>query len=675
MKKLLSILLAALMLLPLAAFLPVQAASSLDLRVTPFASDCTEIKAWYNKNDGAYDLFLPADADASALRVNFTGGDTLTVGGVTLHNGDVTDVFAPNGAYTVSVGGSSFTVKCCQSANIPSIYIQTESGSLDYIHANKENKEKAVITTVEDGEITLDGAALKQMKGRGNSTWSRPKKPYNIKFDKKTSLLGLPKAKKWSLLASYMDPSLIRNYMAMSLGTALGLPYTSELQHADLYVNGDYLGNYIVIESVEVGSNRVEINDLDGANEDANPGVDIEALSCGGSNSNISAPGSRRWVNIPNDPENITGGYLMEFDFQCRYDEEVSGFKTNAGNCITLKSPEYASKNEVNYIADYYQEFEDAALSGTGTNALGKHYTEYIDQESFVNNYLVQELMFSIDGGQSSFYIHKDADNDKFIAAPLWDFDYALGSAKNHKNTVDTTNPALWYINMLYYSMDDGNASQVESDTPLRMLFEHQADFRAASAAQWPVITAALETLLPTFTQLWQSLSASAVMNALRWGTFGKSTDVSVLANAYASECGAVLSFITSRAAALTPGFSENRAFLYYEPNGGRGKRVEAQVHVLGDSVTVKDKGSGAYQVYAPNQYDTLDTWNTKPDGTGTSYAPGDTIVLQQECTILYAQYRKMNTTETAGERVRSFWQKIRDFFVKIWKAFIGIFN
>ena len=189
------------------------------------------------------------------------------------------------------------------------------------------------------------------------------------------------------------------------------------------------------------------------------------------------------------------------------------------------------------------------------------------------------------------------------------------------------------------------------------------------------VITAALATLLPTFTQLWQDLSASAVMNALRWETFGKSTDVSAIASAYASECGATLSFITARAAALTPGFSENRAFLYYEPNGGRGKLVEAQVHVLGDSVTVKDKGSGDYQVYAPDAYDTLDYWNTKPDGTGTSYKPGDTFVLEQECTVLYAQYRKMNSTERAGENARTFWQKIKDFFVKMWKAFVSIFD
>ena len=675
MKKVLSVILSVLLLVSIAAVaFSVGAAATLDLRVTPFGSDRTQIKAWYNKNDGSYDLFFPADCDLSAVTVNFTGGDVLTVGDVTLHDGDVTDAFSTGESYAVSVGENSFTVKCYQSANIPSVYIQTESGSLDYIHANKENKEGAVITTVEDGEITLDGAVLKQMKGRGNSTWGRSKKPYNIKFDKKTSLLGMPKAKKWSLLASAMDPSLIRNYMAMSLGTAIGLPFTSEMRHVDLYVNGDYLGNYIVIESVEIGSNRVEIADLEDANEDANEGVDIEALSRGSSGGN--APGSRKWVNIPNDPENITGGYLMEFDYQDRYNAEVSGFGTNMGANVTIKSPQYASKAEVDYIADYYQEFEDAALSATGSNAQGKHFTDYIDLESFAKNYVVQELMFSIDGGQTSFYIHKDADNDKFVASPIWDFDYALGSFNQQKAEIDTTDPSVWYINMLYYSRDsNGNADQARCDTPLRMLFSRHTQFRSAAAEQWSVITDALEGLLPEFTQMGQRLSASAAMNALRWSIFGKSTDVASIKNAYASEVSKAVNFITARAEALTPGFSENRAFLYYDANGGSGTRVEEKVHVLGDVVQVKDGGSGKFRVLAPEQYDTLDYWNTKPDGSGTSYKPGDTIKLEQECTVLYAQYRKMNTSEAAKERFSSFWQKVKDFFVRMWQAFVSIFH
>lgn len=99
-----------------------------------------------------------------------------------------------------------------QSANIPAMYIQTDE-SLDYIHADKGNKSSASIRTYENGEMTLDGQ-LKQIKGRGNSTWNYAKKPYNIKFDEKTSLMGMPKAKKWSMLASYIDWHVLFKFAA-----------------------------------------------------------------------------------------------------------------------------------------------------------------------------------------------------------------------------------------------------------------------------------------------------------------------------------------------------------------------------------------------------------------------------------------------------------------------------
>lgn len=95
MKKILSVLLAILVLVPLAALLPAEAASTLDLRVTLFENDNTAIRTWYNKKNLTYYLFFPANCDLSAVKVNFTGGDTLKVGDVTLHDGDVTDVFAP----------------------------------------------------------------------------------------------------------------------------------------------------------------------------------------------------------------------------------------------------------------------------------------------------------------------------------------------------------------------------------------------------------------------------------------------------------------------------------------------------------------------------------------------------------------------------------------------------
>ncbi|MBQ5970228.1 MAG: CotH kinase family protein [Clostridia bacterium] len=676
-KKLLSVLLAMLMLIPMAALLPAQAASTLDLRVTPFSSDKTVIKAWYNKNDGSYDLFLPADADASALKVNFTGGDTLTVGDVTLHDGDVTDAFAADESYAVSVGENSFTVKCYQSANIPSVYIQTESGSLDYIHANKENKEKAVITTVENGEIDLDGAALKQMKGRGNATWGLSKKPYNIKFDKKTKLLGMPKAKKWTLLASYLDSSLLRNPTAWEMANLLGLAFSSEYRHVDLYVNGAYLGNYILCESVEIGSDRVDIHDLSKDNESANPDVDIESLPASGTGADgavqsASVKGSRKWVSLPNEPENVTGGYLLECEFGERYNNEISGFVSNAGQCVVVKEPEYASEAEVAYVSAFWNAAEAALLSPTGYNAEGKHYSEYFDVPMLAKMYLLEEFAIDVDAGQSSCYFYLDRDADKFVASPVWDFDHAMGDPYDARYGLRIGDPSIWYVNSLNYTNSWGGASN--TPTVFRLAYRHE-DFRDVVSAAWQAFNDAdgVAQLTAFEDALASRLSASGAMNAIRWNHFSAAAFSDNQA-AYANMVQTGTHFQTQRAQYLNKGFSADAAMIYYDNNGGAGLVFEPSITLIGDTVTVLNTDARREGIAAPNGQ-TFDGWNTAPDGSGTAYQPGDQITLTARTTTLYAQWRPMTTGETIKEKNRSFWQKIKDFFVKMWKAFVSIFE
>ena len=86
-----------------------------------------------------------------------------------------------------------------------------------------------------------------------------------------------------------------------------------------------------------------------------------------------------KWINIPNDPVDITGGYLLELEFASRYNDEISGFVSNHGQWVVVKSPEYASEAEVRYIAGLYNEAEEALYSETGYNSIGKHYTDYFE--------------------------------------------------------------------------------------------------------------------------------------------------------------------------------------------------------------------------------------------------------------------------------------------------------
>ncbi|MBR3553799.1 MAG: CotH kinase family protein [Clostridia bacterium] len=663
MKKILSVLLAILVLVPLAALLPAQAASSLNLSITPFASDCTEIKAWYNKKNLTYYLFFPAGCDLSAVKVSFTGSDTLKVDGQTLHNGDVTDVFASDETLTVKQNGRVYTLKCCQSASLPSVYIQTESGSLDYIHANKENKEKAVITTVEGGKVTLDGAALKQIKGRGNATWNHPKKPYNIKFDKKTKLLGMAKAKKWTLIANHGDPSLIHNDYGWLLAEAFGLPYTSDFRHVDLYINGEYLGNYVICESVEIGSSRIDINDLEDANEDANPDVDIESLPLQGTGANGAVQagnvaGSRKWAQIPNDPDDITGGYLLEYEYGGRYNEEPCGFVTDNGQPVVIKSPEYASKAEVNYIADFVNAGTEALYSETGYNAEGKHYSDYFDVESLVNMYLLQELSMNFDAGFSSFFAYKPEGESKLVFAPVWDMDNAFGIRHQHLG-VKLSSTDYWWANQM---------GKEGIPSVLSAAFA-QPEIRTAAKARWTAMRDAgvFEAVNADMAALIDAIGTSAALNGVRWDHFG-TTNVDATKAAWQDVAAQSTEFVAGRTAALHTGFGETGACLHYDLNGAFSDEwaLVTPISQVGDTLAVR-KITGNGDITLP-QGRVFDGWNTKADGSGKTYHPGDRITLTEEYTVLYAQFREKNTVET-------FWQKIKDFFVKMWKAFISVFK
>ena len=692
MKKLISLLLTAVMLL---SFAPAALAADEGvayLSVAPYGGEETgmETVSWY-VSGGNYFLFLPADTDPGAARVYFTASGEVTLDGAPVVSGGTAAAFT-EGAHTLACGGAVYplTVRC--SANIPAVYITTESGSLTYLHQSKENKEPGSIRIYENGAISLD-KPLKQIKGRGNSTWNYPKKPYNFKFDKKTEVLGMAKAKKWTLLANYFDYSLIHTANAYHFAEGFGLPYTSEYRHVDLYVNGQYLGNYFLCESVEIGDDRIEIADLEKANEKANPDVDIETLPIKGTGENGavlsgSKKGSRKWADIPVDPADITGGYLLEYEYSGRYNEEPCGFVTDNGQPVVIKSPEYASKNEVDYIADFVNSATQALYSETGYNSEGKHYTDYFDPDSLVNMYILQEMAMNYDAALSSFYVFKPEGDSRLVVAPVWDMDNAFGSRSGKYGTV-LTDTSVWWANMMGYH---------NIPTMLTAAYRHR-DFRDAVSDRWEQLrlTSVFNDGQTAMTALRDRIRKSAVMNALRWNHFG-TADAAAAEAQWTENANVSINFDVSRAAALDRGFGANRAYLYYDKNGAYSGNwgFVTPVTELGDAVTIKPiTGSGTVEAPGGRLFA---GWNTAPDGSGTRYMPGDTMVLSSEDTVLYAMWKTQEEIDAEntqpddpsgdpsvdqpadpsdGDEGRSpdFWQRIKAFFMKIADFFKRIFR
>ena len=676
MKKVLSILLAALMLL---SFVPTAfAAGSINyVKINPYGREEANIDTvkWFSHSDGNHYVFLPADADLENAKVYLSASDDVKIGSKKVVNGaSFAEAFGETGMFTLSCGGTTYKLCVIRSANIPAVYITTESGSLDYIHADKSNKEKGNILISKNGAVSLSGE-LKQIKGRGNSTWKYEKKPYNIKFDKKTAVLGMAKAKKWTLLANHVDKAFIRNSIAFDMAEALGLPFTSEYRFVDLYINGEYRGNYLICESVEIGSTRVNINDLAKDNEDANPGVDIESLPKKGSGSggtvvDSSHLGSRKWVDIPNEPENVTGGYLLEYEFGYRYHNETSGFVSNRGQCVVIKEPEYASGSEANYIADYYNEAEDALFSESGYNSKGKHYTEYFDLDSLAAMYLLREFDVEYDSGFSSCYIFKDKDSGKFVFSPVWDSDNAYGTyAKGSRNGISLSDTSSFYTNSQYSV--PGWMGAVTIPTVFTQAYKHE-DLRAKVSEIWSSFTSdgRYDALNQRITDLENEISASAAMNYVRWNIYSD-RDYLHKTEAFGGEVNIIRNFISGRKPTLDKGFSPDAAMLYYDGNGAtNGFLTEFKPHLTGESVAVKSPKESSDPLVAPSGK-AFDHWNTERDGSGTNYKAGDTIILEGKTTVLYAQWRD----QTARDKANSFFERIRSVFERIIQFFRGLFG
>lgn len=294
---------------------PSQALSKLSVSAVDgeTAAELGTVSWWKSEVDGKYYVFMPSNTSLASIKVWFTAAGDVYCGTEKLENGKTTEAFSGGGEFVLSVGESSYTVVFITSSKLPTMYINTPEGGLERIHADKSHKEKGctMLAINEDGGVDYN-STLASMKGRGNSTWGKAKKPYNIKLDSKAELFGMEKAKSWCLIANYEDLSLLRNQIVYALGADIGMEETPDCRSVDLYINGEYMGVYLVTEKVEIDKNRVDITDLEKATEKLNDN-DLDSYAQQGVFGEYARyiEGTQKWFDIPNDPENITGGYLL----------------------------------------------------------------------------------------------------------------------------------------------------------------------------------------------------------------------------------------------------------------------------------------------------------------------------------------------------------------------------
>jgi spore coat protein CotH len=311
--------------------------------------------------------------------------------------------------------------------NIPILYLTTNGPVI-----SKDDYVTGDLIINANGRFNQSTNAIPlQIKGRGNSTWTMPKKPFRLKFDSKAEILDMPMAKNWVLLANYSDKTLLRNRVAMDLGSMIGSDFTPPSRFVEVVMNGQYLGNYLLTSQVEVDKNRIDIADLKGGDD---------------------------------RPANITGGYVLELENR---DIEPLSFMTDKNLSFNINTPDNISTAQLNYIHQYFQQAESALFASNYTDPhLG--YEHYINTDSFINWFIVEELMKNNDSKDwTSMFYYKDR-NGKIGMGPLWDFDLTAGNV-DYSEAKATT--GWWVKNSMWFSR----------------LFEDPA-FKAKLKARWTIV-------------------------------------------------------------------------------------------------------------------------------------------------------------------------------------------
>ena len=469
----------------------------------------------FSKNEGrGYTLCLPGWLNTGEWKFGLAEGVSMTYDNRKVQSGDSAEIIRP-GKAQIAFGKKKASLTVMRgSEGLPAVFATTESGKLTKIESNKKNKEPGLLVLRgPEGETQYDGA-LESIKCRGNSSMTFKKKNYQIKLAAGTNLLGMGKAKKWILTGNYRDKSHLRNQIMMDLAAAIGLPYTPEHTFAELYINHEYRGLYLFSEKVEIDKDRVAIANLESATEKLNDSP-LEEYKLVGKKK--STRGAYKAYDIPSEPEDLSGGYLVEFEsYGVRYKMEASAYTTQKGNVLVVKSPEYASAGQMAYISALFQSFENAIMAEDGIDPeTGRHYTEIADAESLALKYMIEEISENYDGNSSSQYFYKPSDSvsEKLFAGPVWDYDSSFGSYAAKHNAKSVLNPAYLWI------------AKGDRTAWYPALYRH-ADFRSLVASLWNSrVKGAVEALLGigqmegvrSIAQLQASIAASAAMDRVRW--------------------------------------------------------------------------------------------------------------------------------------------------------------
>ena len=409
-----------------------------------------------------YFVFLPAYAEQASITIQANPVYDIFIEDQLLTDGMSCEQFPLNKKlnlfYRTAGGDPDGTVTFLQSRDVAAIYIDVPSGSMDYIHEKKGNEEGGYIQVYDtDGKLWHKGY-LESIRGRGNYTWGAQKKPYSITTMNPADLLGMGEAREWILLANTLDATHLRNKTAYDLAAEIGLSYSPQSRWADLYLNGEYAGLYLLTERNEIHPQRVDIG---------------------------------------------SGNFLVSMELEFRLEEQNYPYiRTDRGTVLRIHQTDLNAQA----IRQIWESAENAIFSEDGIDPVtGKSWTELIDLDSWAKKYLIEELLGNYDAASISQYFYYDQASGKIFAGPVWDMDNSQGYSEyaNYPNSILAAREHLWSDDdyPFYHTL---LSKEIFLD---RVMELYRTVFQ-------PALQQVCETKLDMYAM---QVSDAAAMNAVRW--------------------------------------------------------------------------------------------------------------------------------------------------------------
>ena len=267
--------------------------------------------------------------------------------------------------------------ECLRRFEVPTINIQVE-GNAPVLSKDKADYLNCTVE-IDGKEMYDDYRGSARIRGRGNSTWFwYDKKPYRIKLNKKSKILGLGSNKDWVLLANYRDPTHLMNAFGFEMASWLGLPFTNHTRYVEVTLNGDYIGLYQLTEQVEQAGDRVDIDVDEGVllSLDKDDGPEL----------------------APDAVDNFWSAYYRL--------------------PICVKHPKNPDEETKARIKSDFQELE-LLIKQCKYRDLSRRF----DIPSLIDYLIVQEMVYNVEmEAPRSVYMYKDTD-EVYRMGPVWDFD------------------------------------------------------------------------------------------------------------------------------------------------------------------------------------------------------------------------------------------------------------